>query len=608
TGAKGTTLLERVSHAEVEDLAKLAPDVPELSAIANKAMAFDPGNRYPTAGAFAEDLRRYLNGLLVEAHQYSASEVIRRWIHRHRAVTFVGVLSLLSLGAVGAVAIDNITAERDRAEVALEALTESELRAKGSEADARKHAARASHEAKEAQEKSLLLLKEDGRRKLDEGRPIEALVPLLEAYEQAPDDRVTRFMVADAMRPVDALRYSLPPDPEGIVRLRTSKTKPRFLTVNGEMVNRLWNADSGETVATLATGYASDFFNNSEKIVVIDKESVVHTYDTETGSLQNSWNLNPVPEERHDQPARHLLPNAKLLLELDRDSAQLFDIDTGEPVAKHNLSSSRHPWARSFVVAEGGETWMIKDDRELIVGDGTGRVTRHRLPKSRRLAAVGPSREQVILEDSHWIKGMNRHSIYNIKGESTRLENCGGFDDEMSRSSFKFTGDGALLIGRDSDGGLAIWNSSNGRCHGNGYGDAAIDIKVRAGEVVTGGSDGTLALWSYTPSLSTLLQSNIERQTVPQSYISKSPGAMSRHVGFRAHAVAIADVGWLSDGAVVTASAAGMVSVWDLQRKYNHRYETGWRSSFWPNSNGSVIVQYSPAPSEQLQFLSLPDL
>ena len=77
--AEATTLdelLERGDDAAAAPIAELAPDVPpELIAIVEKAMARDPGERYPTAEGSPTDLRRFQAGKLVAAHHYTTGQL-----------------------------------------------------------------------------------------------------------------------------------------------------------------------------------------------------------------------------------------------------------------------------------------------------------------------------------------------------------------------------------------------------------------------------------------------------------------------------------------------------------------------------------------------------
>ncbi len=90
------------------------PAIPsELAAIARKAMARRPEDRYPSARELAEDLRRFQTGRLVSAHVYSRRTLVTRWLRRYRAPVSVAAAALLILAVVGAVSVERVVAERD---------------------------------------------------------------------------------------------------------------------------------------------------------------------------------------------------------------------------------------------------------------------------------------------------------------------------------------------------------------------------------------------------------------------------------------------------------------------------------------------------------------
>jgi hypothetical protein len=88
---------------------------PELTAIVDKAMQFDPARRYPDGAALADDLNRFLAGRLVAAHRYTLAERLARFVRRHRALVAVIAGSALVLVAGSALAIRGILLERERA-------------------------------------------------------------------------------------------------------------------------------------------------------------------------------------------------------------------------------------------------------------------------------------------------------------------------------------------------------------------------------------------------------------------------------------------------------------------------------------------------------------
>lgn len=109
-------VLEAVVAGPPRRVEALAPQMPvELIAIVNKAMARDKEARYPSARELAGELRRFTAGKLVEAHDYSALEMIRRFVRRQRAAFYTGTLALLALIVLGAVSVHNIREERNQA-------------------------------------------------------------------------------------------------------------------------------------------------------------------------------------------------------------------------------------------------------------------------------------------------------------------------------------------------------------------------------------------------------------------------------------------------------------------------------------------------------------
>ncbi len=116
TGTSSREILSAVVRESPEPLEVKEPEAPrELCAIARRAMARDPDERYPTAGELAEDLLRFQRGLRVSAHDYSTVALVTRWAKRHRAALSVAVAMLAVLVVVVIVDVQRIVAERDRA-------------------------------------------------------------------------------------------------------------------------------------------------------------------------------------------------------------------------------------------------------------------------------------------------------------------------------------------------------------------------------------------------------------------------------------------------------------------------------------------------------------
>ncbi len=107
-------------------IARLASDMPrDLVAVVEKAMARDPGHRYPSAKEMAEELRRFTTGQLVAAHRYSPAERVRRFVGRHWAA--LAVAGLL-LGVLAVFAGWSFRGLRVRSEAARVARSEADQR------------------------------------------------------------------------------------------------------------------------------------------------------------------------------------------------------------------------------------------------------------------------------------------------------------------------------------------------------------------------------------------------------------------------------------------------------------------------------------------------
>ena len=108
------------------------PAPPELAAITAQALAWRPEDRYPDAGALAQELGRWFEGRRVLAYHYSPWELLRRVLSAWRVPVAVGTIGAALLSVSVAVGFARTEAARERAEhaegQALEALGTAERR------------------------------------------------------------------------------------------------------------------------------------------------------------------------------------------------------------------------------------------------------------------------------------------------------------------------------------------------------------------------------------------------------------------------------------------------------------------------------------------------
>ena len=92
------------------------PDAPpELIAIVQRSLCRDRDARYADARGIAEEIGAYRSGARVAAYDYSAWELLSRFIERHRTASLVGAIALALLLVLGSVAFLQISHERSLA-------------------------------------------------------------------------------------------------------------------------------------------------------------------------------------------------------------------------------------------------------------------------------------------------------------------------------------------------------------------------------------------------------------------------------------------------------------------------------------------------------------
>jgi serine/threonine protein kinase len=113
-GERRDEVIAQIMHKEPKAPRKVNPKVPvDLETICLKAMEKDPDCRYQSAGAMAEDLRRYVNRFAILARRAGRVERLRKWTKRHPGLTAGVGVAFLALILAGVFALQ---AWRDRQE------------------------------------------------------------------------------------------------------------------------------------------------------------------------------------------------------------------------------------------------------------------------------------------------------------------------------------------------------------------------------------------------------------------------------------------------------------------------------------------------------------
>lgn len=102
TSTTGKAIIAAIRDSEPTPIHRLAVWVPaELAAIATKAMARDPRDRYPTVAAMVDDLNAFLETRVVAAYGRSPWQTLRKWVARNRGLALgVSGVVLVVIGAL----------------------------------------------------------------------------------------------------------------------------------------------------------------------------------------------------------------------------------------------------------------------------------------------------------------------------------------------------------------------------------------------------------------------------------------------------------------------------------------------------------------------------
>lgn len=110
----GRETLAAVSAGPPPPLIEVAPETPlELVAICEKAMARDPGERYPDGSDLAADLRAFVMGRVVKAYTHGPWAELASWVRRNRATAALLAASVVvAIGSSITVAVVRAAGER----------------------------------------------------------------------------------------------------------------------------------------------------------------------------------------------------------------------------------------------------------------------------------------------------------------------------------------------------------------------------------------------------------------------------------------------------------------------------------------------------------------
>ncbi len=116
-GTSADAVLDAVLAGPPRSVASLESAIPpELVTIVEKAMARDPAQRYATAAELVRELKDFQTGQIVGSHRYSPSELVRRFLRRHKAAVAAISIATIVVAVIAVISVLRIIDAREHAE------------------------------------------------------------------------------------------------------------------------------------------------------------------------------------------------------------------------------------------------------------------------------------------------------------------------------------------------------------------------------------------------------------------------------------------------------------------------------------------------------------
>ncbi len=559
-GLNGFQILTRVLEEAPTPLPTLQSGISlDLLALVSKAMSRDPAARYPTAKEFADDLRRFLAGQLVGAHQYSRRERALRFIRKNRAALAVAASAFVVMAVNGAFNMSRIVRERDRAEAARQS---AEV--------AREKALVAEHHAIERADELTLV----EARAAVERDPNAALAWLKVLSPSFRKWSAARVIAADAWsrgastgfrgHKLVINRIAFSPDERQLITASDDHTARIFdvatgdsrvlaghtdevwstaispdgklaVTASKDTTIRLWDIASGTTIKTLRGHTAgivyTIFSRDGKQLFTQSDDCTLRVWDLATGSSRilitgpdKSLKSAVSPNERQfvtagdtgsvwlvgiDAPAKRLPA-----LTVNWDAVKVGGIfplifsPDGQKIVAGGIDGLVRVWdiaAEKLRILEGQTNPIVRvtfspDGKQLAAASVDGSLRLWDLDA--RTSRVLPSQESnvrtlVFSPDGQKLAAGGYDRVMRVIDLSTgKRRRFVGMQDSVIQSLF--TKDGTRLVAAGADGSLRVFRLEHepGRTLGRHAGAViTVDVSNRGDRIVSAGKDGVVNVW-----------------------------------------------------------------------------------------------------------------